>query len=136
MSYHGEWSRNFLWTFTYLLNIKINIQIVNHLTLMRMMVQSFLHYNEHSFAPSSSSSRASNNKLGNEQGYLWETRVSQTHSFWEARVGNYILWPSIGTKQLQCMTLVTAKKKPKKKYSSNISLQSYIVFGIKSSVSN
>ena len=78
MSYHGEWSRNFLWTFTYLLNIKINIQIVNHLTLMRMMVQSFLHYNEHSCAPSSSSSRASNNKLGKEQGYLWETRVSQT----------------------------------------------------------
>ena len=51
----------------------------------------------------------------------------------KARVGNYILWPSIGTKQLQCMTLVTAKKhKNKKKYGNNISLQSCIVhvFGI------
>lgn len=49
----------------------------------------------------------------------------------KARVGNYILWPSIGTKQLQCMTLVTAQKtKQKKKYGNNISLQSCIVFGI------
>lgn len=32
----------------------------------------------------------------------------------KARVGNYILRPSIGTKQLQCMTLVTAKKNQKK----------------------